>query len=284
MNFIDPDLLRTFIAFVDGGSLARAAASVNRSASAVTAQMQRLEEIAGEALLAPAGRGRTLTPAGEEFAGHARRILTAHRDAWLSMKGARADGQISIGATQDFADSGLPELIAAFARTYPRVRLALRIGRSGELSDAFDAGALDVAVTMRAGLIAHEAGVICEPMTWLCASSGLAAGFGDEVPLALLDAPCGFSSAAIAALDQDRRVYRIAATSSSLAGLRAAVRAGIAVTLRTARWIGPGVAIAPDALRLPKVPEAEFSIRLRPEANAAAADFAAVLRDGLTAF
>ena len=95
METFDPDLLRTFLAFVDGGSLARAASVVGRSPSAVTAQMQRLEEILGEPLLAPQGRGRELTPAGEDLVGHARRILAAHRDAWLSLKGARAEGRVS---------------------------------------------------------------------------------------------------------------------------------------------------------------------------------------------
>ncbi|RVA77584.1 LysR family transcriptional regulator, partial [Mesorhizobium sp. M7A.F.Ca.CA.001.08.2.1] len=44
METLDPDLLRTFLAFVDSGSLAQAAASIGRSPSAVTAQMQRLTD------------------------------------------------------------------------------------------------------------------------------------------------------------------------------------------------------------------------------------------------
>ncbi|RVC42556.1 LysR family transcriptional regulator, partial [Mesorhizobium sp. M4A.F.Ca.ET.090.04.2.1] len=36
MQVLDPDLLRTFLAFVDGGSLANAASVVGRSPSAVT--------------------------------------------------------------------------------------------------------------------------------------------------------------------------------------------------------------------------------------------------------
>ena len=93
METIDPDLLRTFLAFVDSGSLARASSVVGRSPSAVTAQMQRLEEVIGEPLLSRQGRGRELTAAGEDLVGHARRILAAHRDAWLSLKGARAEGR-----------------------------------------------------------------------------------------------------------------------------------------------------------------------------------------------
>ncbi|TIT71647.1 MAG: LysR family transcriptional regulator, partial [Mesorhizobium sp.] len=75
METLDPDLLKTFLAFVEGGSLAKAASAVGRSPSAITAQMQRLEEIVGEPLLSPQGRGRGLTPAGEDLVGHARRIL-----------------------------------------------------------------------------------------------------------------------------------------------------------------------------------------------------------------
>jgi DNA-binding transcriptional LysR family regulator len=126
METLDPDLLRTFLAFVDSGSLAQAASGVGRSPSAVTAQMQRLEEIVGEPLLAARGRGRGLTPAGEDLVGHARRILAVHREAWLALKGARAAGRVAIGTTQDFADSGLPDLLRAFASSHPRVRIELR--------------------------------------------------------------------------------------------------------------------------------------------------------------
>jgi DNA-binding transcriptional LysR family regulator len=280
METIDPDLLRTFLAFVDSGSLARASSVVGRSPSAVTAQMQRLEEVIGEPLLVRQGRGRELTAAGEDLVGHARRILAAHRDALLSLKGARAEGRVSIGTTQDFAEAGLPELLRDFARTHAKVRLELRVGRSAELTEAFNAGALDIAIAMRRAPQENEIGVIGEPMLWVCAEKGLAARH-DEVPLALLDMPCSFREAAIAALDAAGRRYRIAATSASLAGLRAAVDAGIALTLRTPRWMHSGIVEAPRDMDLPAVPTAEFAIRLRPEAGRAAGDLAQLLRDGL---
>jgi DNA-binding transcriptional LysR family regulator len=149
MQTLDPDLLRTFLAFVDGGSLARAASIVGRSPSAVTAQMQRLEDTIGAPLLAPDGRGRALTPTGEELVGHARRILAVHREAWLTLKGARAEGIVRLGTTQDFAECGLPDLLRQFARAQPRVRLELRVGRTLELTRAFEEGALDILIAMR---------------------------------------------------------------------------------------------------------------------------------------
>jgi len=281
MNTLDPDLLRTFLAFAEAGSLARAASTVGRSPSAVTAQMQRLEEVIGEPLLAAAGRGRTLSPAGEELVGHARRILAAHRDAWLSMKGARTDGRTRLGCTQDFADSSLPELLRTFARSHPRVRIDLRVGRSQELASAYDRGELDILLVMRLGTPADELKVLREPMLWLAVTTGLTAT-DDDVPLALLDPPCGFRTAAIAALDAVRRPYRIAATSPSLAGLRAAVRSGIAVTPRTARMMEPGIGLAPAHLALPDLPDAEFTLRLRSDAERQSSELAMLLAEGLS--
>ncbi|TPN43323.1 LysR family transcriptional regulator [Mesorhizobium sp. B1-1-9] len=280
METLDPDLLRTFLAFADSGSLAQAASSVGRSPSAVTAQMQRLEEIVGEPLLAPQGRGRGLTLAGEDLVGHARRILAVHREAWLALKGARAAGRVAIGTTQDFADSGLPELLRAFATSHPRVRIELRVGRSAELAQALQAGNLDLAIVMRQSAMADEVGVLREPMIWLCSQEGLASR-QEELPLALLDPYCGFREAALAALDAAGRRYRIAAGSASLAGLRTAVNAGVALTLRTARFAHSGIVEAPRELGLPQVPMAEFAIRLRAGADGPANDLAALLRGNL---
>ena len=61
MRDIDPALLRALVVFADTGSLARVAAVVGRTPSAVTSQLQRLEEIAGVPLLQVSGRGRVLT-------------------------------------------------------------------------------------------------------------------------------------------------------------------------------------------------------------------------------
>lgn len=282
MKLIDPDLLRTFVAFVDAGSLAQAATVVGRSASAVTAQMQRLEDMVGEPLLAPAGRGRALTPAGQEFVIHARRILDVNREAWLSLKGARADGRVAVGATQDFCDSALPALLRVFARTHPRVRVELRIGRSSELERSLDEGTADVVVAMRQGNSSDEVGIVREPMLWLGAADGRV-DMQAEVALALLDPPCGFRSAAIAALENAQRRYRIAASSASLSGLAVAVSGGIAITLRTARWMKDAIIDVSPELALPVMPDAVFSVRLRHDAGVVAADLAALLCEMLDA-
>lgn len=281
--FLDPHLLRTFLAFAETGALARAAERVGRSPSAVTTQMQQLEAQVGEALFVPQGRGRALTAAGHDLAGHARRILDAHREAWLSLSGARQDGAVAIGATQDFAQHALPDLLALYARTHPRVRLDLRIGRSAELAEALAAGALDLAIAARVAAKADEVVAWEEPTLWLMGAGGLAASPAPEIPLALLDPPCGFRGAALAALDRAGRPYRIAAGSQSLSGLIAALKAGLAVTLRTRRALGDGVAEAPPTLALPLTDAIAFTLRLRKGATPAARILADLMAERLPA-
>lgn len=278
---LEPDLLRTFVAFSESGSLARAAVAVGRTPSAVTAQVKRLEEIVGEPLLAPAGRGRVLTDTGVELLVLAREILDTHRRALLRLRGERMAGKVSVAATQDFAESGLPPLLRLFAETHPRIRLEVRIGRTVEINDALALGQVDVAIAMRTDASRREVGLIEEPTLWLAASEGLSVSPADDLPLALLDPPCGFRSEALRALDRSAHAYRIAATSQSLAGLRAAVLAGFAITLRTARWQGGGIGRAPKTLNLPDTEPLTFSIRLREDAPRPAAELADLLAERL---
>jgi DNA-binding transcriptional LysR family regulator len=282
MNVIDPELLRTFVAFVDTGSLSRAAAIVGRSPSAVTAQMHRLDAVVGQSLLSRDGRGRVLTPAGDQLLVHARRILDLNREVWLSLKGAATGGTVVLGTTQDFADHMLPGLLRVFSRTHGGVRLDLRIGRTIELSRAFEDGEIDCLIAMRMAPAAGEIGVVREPMLWMAAAEGLATS-QNELPLALLDPPCGFRAAALAALDGAHRPYRIAVTSATLSGLRCAVLGGVAVTLRSKRWLGDGIIEAPAAMALPDTPHAEFSIRINRNVGPAAKVLADLLCDALDA-
>jgi len=242
--------------------------------------MRRLEESVGVALMEPSGRGRALTDAGERLVGHARRILASNNEAWLSITGAAADGCVALGVTQDFADTDLPALLNLFAKSHPRVRIDLRVGRSSELVEQFQDGRVGITISMRQAATPEEIAVIVEPMCWLMARDGLI-GPTDDTPLAVLDPPCGFRDAALHALEKLGKPYRLAATSPSLSGLRAAVRSGIAVTARTARWIGHDVVEVPPRMHLPKLPIAEFSIRVRAASDQATLTLASLLVEGL---
>lgn len=75
---LDIDLLRTFIAIADAGSLTRAAAEVGRTQSALSMQLKRMEEIVDGAVLVRTARGVELTSRGGRLLAHARRLVRAH--------------------------------------------------------------------------------------------------------------------------------------------------------------------------------------------------------------
>ena len=64
---LDLDLLRTFVAVADLNTFAAAAAAVCRTQSAVSQQMQRLEQLVGKELFAR--HGRNADRAGDPAAG-----------------------------------------------------------------------------------------------------------------------------------------------------------------------------------------------------------------------
>jgi DNA-binding transcriptional LysR family regulator len=292
MEHLDPALLRTFLAFADSGSLTHAAGSVGRTPSAVTAQVQRLEADLGTCLLAPSGRGRVLTEAGEALVPHARRALNALRDARLGVSGLLASGRVGLGVTQDFADEGLPPLLRSFAESHPRLRVDLRVCSTAGLAEDLASGKADVILLSRSGgveLPGVEVATLREKMVWLAGAGGLAVPLpagqeaSAELPLALVDAPCAFREAALSALTVAGRAHRIAASSSSVAGLRAAVRAGLALTARTRRFAGGGIAVAPASYALPKLPDAAFSLRVKQDADTPARALAELLMEGFRA-
>jgi len=72
---LDLDQLQSFCAIADCGSFTAAARRVNKTQSAVSMQIKRLEERLGQALLSRDGRSVSLTNHGEELYARARRML-----------------------------------------------------------------------------------------------------------------------------------------------------------------------------------------------------------------
>ena len=70
------DLLRTFLAVVDGGGVTPAAAALNMSQAAASQQVKRLEEMLDCRLFERVGRRLVLAPAGERLLAQAQRLVS----------------------------------------------------------------------------------------------------------------------------------------------------------------------------------------------------------------
>jgi DNA-binding transcriptional LysR family regulator len=139
--------LEYFVAVAKHRHFGRAAEAVYVTQPALSQQVQRLEAELGIALLRRTSRGVELTPAGEDLLGRAESILaevTRARGAMDEHAGV-VRGAVRVAATT--ADAlHLPDVLAAFHREHPGVRLALRHASASEVLALVRRGAVDLAV------------------------------------------------------------------------------------------------------------------------------------------
>jgi DNA-binding transcriptional LysR family regulator len=261
---LDMDILRTLVLTQQLGGLGRAAVRVGRSQSAVSQQIRKLEDQAGEPLFHKQGRGLALTGAGEVMLAYARRILDLNDEAVAAVRGRAIEGAVRFGLPGDFAEAWLPAALGRFKRAHPTVRIeVVVVDRNRRLLERLDQGELDLVLALGSGARADAEPLAALPRVWIGPASAEAVWApGEPVPLCLYEAPCFFRQAALDALDGAGLAWRVAFTSPSLAGLWAAVEAGLGVTLRTAAGLPAGVRALLGDTALPPAPEAAIALCL----------------------
>ena len=93
---LDIDLLKTFLAIADTGNFTRAAEEVNKTQSAVSMQMKRLEELVGRPLFARDGRASRFTADGDRLIEYARRITQINDEAVSAFTKPELTGTIAL--------------------------------------------------------------------------------------------------------------------------------------------------------------------------------------------
>jgi DNA-binding transcriptional LysR family regulator len=222
------NMLRSFVAIVDTGSMLSAAEQVYVTQSALSLQIKRLEELTQQPLFVREGRKLTLTPAGKLLLDYARKLLAVHDEAVAAVSGGRFSGPVRIGTVQDFADMMLTGLLARFGQLNPDLELTARVAGTAELQQMLSDGLLDFAVGYAAP--GDPAAVRRAETVWFGQAPLIDRS---PLPLAVLERPCRFREAMIAALDAVGRGWRIAVETPNLSTLRAAVAAGLGLTSRT---------------------------------------------------
>jgi DNA-binding transcriptional LysR family regulator len=234
--------LRSVVAVADCGGFHRAAAVLHLTQSAVSQHVRRVEAVVGGPVVERSGRGVAFTELGHRVLGHARTILAAH-DAALDELGAADERVLLIGATEHGADVMLPGLTEALGERLPDWRLRFRLDRNVMLADAIERGVVDLAVMLDGSGLdpANASGMVA--LKWVSARTFSAAA-KDLLPVVMFSEPCTLREPTFAALDRIGVPYRIAAESSDLSGLFAAVRSGLGVALL------PMIGRLPDGLCL----------------------------------
>src|ERR1043165_52777 len=148
---LDIDQLRTFIAIAETGSFTKAAEVVNKTQSAVSMQMKRLEERIERPIFARDGRASKLTEDGSRLLDYARRLVKLNVETVAAFSDARLSGRVRLGVPDDYADRYLPEIMARFSRAYPGVELTVLCEPSVDLVELIDGNELDLAIITDCG-------------------------------------------------------------------------------------------------------------------------------------
>jgi len=281
---LELELLRTFVAVVDGGGFTRAAERLHRTQSTVSQQLKRLEERLGTPVLARNTRSVALTERGELLLGYARRLLALNDEALSTLAETRLQGRVRLGAAQEVADGGLTDVFARFSRLYPAVALEVRVDANLKLSEDVARGKLDLAVLFQEPGRVHDGGTQCEvfeplPLAWV-ASQDLRLPTDGPLPLVLHNGPCVFRNAALGALHAIGRPWRIVLSTPSLAGMRAALRAGLGLGVRPRRWLESDLRVLGGDM--PPLPDVELALLTAPDTDGLIlGKLRATLRDAL---
>lgn len=260
MRLLDPDLLRSFVAVCDTGSFTAAARLVHRTQAAVSMQIKRLEELAGCPLLERSPHRIELTTKGELLLMHARRILRANSEAVAAMEQAAIEGHVVLGIPPDYAGRALPAILARFAARYPRVTVEVVCHQSKDLIPMIESGAVDLGFVTEGEGKGHGVTVHREPCLWMT-STRADPHLLSPIPLALDYDGCTLRRWAVESLTRMGRDYRIAFTTSSIAAMQAAVRAGVAVTVIAQSSLAPGMRALTEDEGFPKLPELELRLQ-----------------------
>lgn len=149
MEFIvDVRQLEMFRAVVEEGAFTRAAERLHVSQSAISRQLQLLEQELGTLLVHRTGRGVTLTSDGEVLLSTAKRVDSELQDAVSQITGARElrHGLVSLGGGMTVALYILPKLLKRFRSRYKNVEVRIATGETDLLLRLLRARQVDLAL------------------------------------------------------------------------------------------------------------------------------------------
>lgn len=260
---MNTELLLSFVSVAEHGGFSAAARALNRTQSAVSLQIKRLEEQLGTPVFRRTSRKIELTPAGGTFLPYARRLLQLQDEAMSAAAAAEQVGSVRLGLSDEQAAAYLPTVLPGFTARFPAVPVEVTCDLSPILIDRLQDGLLDLALVVRHGPTATGRVVARQSLVWVAATD-FRLDPGRPVPLAVNPEGCVYRAQALAALSRANRKWRVAYTSQSSTGINIAVALGMAVAIKAARSVPPGCRVLGAADGLPPLAPAQIELHRAP--------------------
>src|SRR4051812_11136631 len=196
---LDIATVQAFLLVADLQSFTRTAEALGTTQAAVSLKLQRLETLLGKRLVERSPRAVRLTADGATFLDPARALIAAH-DRALSGEASVAQS-LSLGISDHAAGPELVPLLERLHAMSSNLTLAVTIGFSREMQEAYDSGQLDAVIVRQEGSRRGGEKLAEDEFGWF-ASRRFTVLKGQPLPLATLAPPCGVRAIAVRALDK----------------------------------------------------------------------------------
>jgi DNA-binding transcriptional LysR family regulator len=266
---LDSDLMRSFLAVADTGSVTAAADRVGRTQSAVSMQIRRLEDSLGQPLFHRLPRGVTLTGRGEQLLPYARRVTSLLDEAAVALREKPLVGPVRIGIPDEYAETVLPRALAAFSERHPAVDVMVRCDFSAPQVAALMADELDLAVVYDCSHTSGDEVLCIDPTVWVTSISH-AQHLQRPVPVGLYFRSDWCRDFALRSLDMQRIPWRPGFECDTSGSLRIAARAGLAISPLSRSTIPAGCRELTEADGFPIVDRARVLLRRNPSGTSPA--------------
>ena len=260
MGTLDIDTVQAFLLVAELQSFTRAAEALGTTQAAVSLKLQRLETVLGKRLVERSPRAVGLTADGSAFRHHARVLMEAHDRALSGETPARQ--RLSLGISDHAAG---PELIPLLERLHAmssQLALAVTIGFSRAMLDAYDAGELDAVVVRQEGSRRGGEKLTMDEFGWFAAKR-FRWRRGEPLRLATLAPPCGVRAIAVRALDKAGIAWNETFVGGGVTAVAAAALAGLAVAPLARRIAPAGLVDIGPSEKLPDLGSSKVMLHSR---------------------
>ena len=251
---MDTEFLRSFQAVATSGSFTAAAQQLNKSQSTISGHIASLEERLAARLFNRTTRTCTLTTEGQQLLIHASAVLASADQLFEAFRPSLLGGKIKLGVPDDtYLFPLVTQGMKRFLQKRPNVTIEISAGLADNLRSDVQHSVLDLAI-VRAVALPKSSGSICKSRLRWVASPTFAMPTDQVLPLAHISKPCCYFREIAANLDQNSIKWKSAVSCTSLNGVLAMVRAGLAIAaVLEDEDVGPQ--LFPPKLLLPELPE-----------------------------
>lgn len=268
---LDLGALRSFVTIAEVGSMTRAANRLHKTQSAISMQIKRLEDVLDMTLFDRNSKGMAPTASGDQLLRYANQMLSINDQAWNKLTSPEYEGEVTLGVPVDIITPYIPNVLCAFNRSFPRVRVSLKSSRTLELLDQFQQGLYDIVLTTEVHPGEHGEILSKQSVVWTGAVKGEA---WRQRPLPIsMSKNCFFRSQVIEQLNQSGIMWQnMIETDDDLAGL-AMVSADLAVTAELEQAVSQSSGPTPEREiidhvdELPMLPEHSIVMYCRKGTN-----------------